>query len=116
MILVVPTNELKLKIYELIKNKDINIKENEKELIVFIDDIFYMYITFDISSVTIRNYNITHKYRGTGLGNNLYNIFEEYIKSCGYKEIQLHLVLTGSEKFWKKKGFAEQDHIWRKIM
>lgn len=113
---LVSTNGLKLKIYELTKNKDIYIKENERELIVFIDDMFYMYITFDISFVTIRNYNIAHKYRGTGFGSNLYNIFEEYLKSCEYKEIQLHLVLTDAEKFWKKKGFIKQEHIWRKVM
>ncbi len=116
-----PIEKLKSNIHDFTKKKDINIKKDEKELIVSAngsnyDYLFYMRISFNNSFATIQSYTIQYKYRGTGWGGNLYNIFEEYLKSLGFSEIQLHLVSHGAEKFWTKKGFSKQDHIWRKTL
>lgn len=115
--------KLKSDIYGITNIKDICIEQREVlsdqgEIIVCnnTEYNFYMYITYNTSLyiATVRNYSIAHHLRGTGLGSKLYNIFEKYLKSQGFKEIQLHLVLTGAEKFWTKKGFKIIDHVWRK--
>ena len=113
--------ELKNKIYDLTNNKDIFIKETPKELTIWAstDDselyTIYMNIWLEDSFVTIRNYQLNFYIRGKGLGAKFYKLIEEYIKYLEYKEIRLHLVLTGAENFWKKVGFIHED-IWRKYI
>lgn len=114
--------ELKFEIYTLTKDKSIFIENNNDELICWIginNEMLYqcyMVMWFNNNITSIRNYSIKYAYRGTGLGSKLYDIFEKYLISNGCKEIQLHLVLTGAEKFWKKKGFSIQNHIWKKLL
>ena len=65
--------------------------------------------------ITIRNYEIDFFIRRQGIGSGFYDIIEQYIKSCGYNKIVLHLVLTCAEKFWTKKGFNKINGLpWMK--
>ena len=113
-------DQLKLEIYKLIPSqKEIIIDYTNDGLIVSMgtsgsEHEFYIVIKLNENFSTIMSYSVAHKNRGTGLGSKLYDLFEEYIKSCGYKEIRLHLVLTGAEKFWKKKGFTIKNREWIK--
>jgi hypothetical protein len=116
------TEYLKSKIFELTKNDNIFIEENQRELKIWAStsgsEIYSIYLGIwkDKSFVTIRNYEIDFYLRGKGIGSKFYDIFEEYIKLCGYKEIYLHCVLTSAEKFWKKKGYMIQNRFGRKLL
>lgn len=98
--------------------EDIKLDYNSKEIIVSLrkdsEYIFFMNIGTDLNYATILSYSISLNMRGKGFGSKLFDIFEKSLKRHGYPEIRLHLVATGAEKFWTKKGFKKINHIWRK--
>ncbi len=109
--------KLKSKICELTNNQDIFIKETSKELTIWActddSELYTIYINIwkDDYFVSIRNYQLNFYMRGKGIGSKFYDIIEEYIKSCEYKEIHLHQILTRAEDFWKKKGFTIENNF-----
>jgi GNAT superfamily N-acetyltransferase len=114
------TNELDSKILKIFKDNKTYILENNRELRIYQVDgseyEFYIYLNYKYPVVTICNFSISFFKRGTGTGSKLYKIIEEYLVSNKYNEIQLHLVATSAEKFWRSNGFELIDGMWRKML
>jgi hypothetical protein len=112
--------KLESKIYELTNNKDIFIKETKSELTIWActdkSELYtiHIHIWLNDTIATIRTYQLNFYIRRNGIGTKFYQIVEEYLKYWDYKEIQLHLVLTGAETFWTRLGFIKYENIWKK--
>jgi ribosomal protein S18 acetylase RimI-like enzyme len=65
-------------------------------------------------SAHIMSLEINEKYRKIGFGSKIYKIIENYLKSKGYKSIDLIMVREDAIDFWKKMGFVLKNGKWRK--
>lgn len=108
------------KIFELTQNENIFIEESTSEIKIWAtfgdSETYNIYLSawYEYPTTIIRQYKIDFHLRGKGIGSNFYCIFEEYIKSCGYNEMKLHLVLTSAQKFWIYRGFLKD--TWSKTI
>lgn len=66
------------------------------------------------NSARIMSLEINEKYRKIGFGSKIYKIIENYLKSEGYKSIDLVRVSEDAIDFWKKMGFILKNGKWRK--